>query len=128
LSVPEARESELSAIRKTRIKDGKATINVSKNAFLKDGTDAAKVRVVDGNKLPLDPKIIGNGSIGNVMLMLSPYEIKHPKTGKVTKSGTSSMLTAIQVTKLVKYEPKPKVDFDAVDTSEMHEDQDDSQF
>jgi len=131
VSVPEARESELSEIRKTRIKDGKASINLSKNAFLKSGDDAAKVRVVDSNKINLDPKIIGNGSIGNVMIMQSPYEIKHPKTGKVTKSGISSMLVAVQVTKLVKYEPKPKVDFDSVDTSDVaneYEEQDDSQF
>jgi len=128
VSVPEARNSELEAIRKTRIKDGKSTINLSKNAFLKSGDEAAKVRVVDSNKLALDPKIIGNGSMGNVMIMQTPYEIKHPKTGKVTKSGISSMLVAVQVTKLVKYEPKPKVDFDSVDTSDMHEDQDDSQF
>jgi len=128
VSVPEDRNNELEAIRKTRIKDGKSIINLSKNAFLKSGDEAAKVRVVDSNKLPLDPKMIGNGSIGNVMIMQSPYEIKNPKTGKVTKSGISSMLVAVQVTKLIKYLPKPKVDFDSVDTSEMHEEQDDSQF
>jgi len=74
-SVPEARNAELEAIRKTRIKDGKSIINLSKNAFLKSGDEAAKVRVVDSNKLPLDPKIIGNGSIGNVMIMQSPYKL-----------------------------------------------------
>jgi len=128
VSVPESREAELSDIRKTRVKDGKATINLSKNAFLKDGQDAAKVRVVDSNKLPLDPKIIGNGSLGNVMIMQSPYEIKHPKTGKVTKSGISSMLVAVQVTKLIKYEPKPRIDFDSADTSDNTTEQNDSQF
>jgi hypothetical protein len=62
------------------------------------------------------------------MIMQSPYEIKHPKTGKVTKSGISSMLVAVQVTKLLKYEPKPKVDFDSADTSDVHTDHEDSQF
>jgi hypothetical protein len=121
VSVPEARQDELEAIRKVRTKDGKATINLSKNAFLKDGEPAAKVRVVDANKEPLDPKIIGNGSIGNVMLMQRPYEIKHPKTGKVTKSGITSMLLAVQVTKLVKYTPTAtnRVDFDSVDDTDV---------
>jgi len=114
VAVPPAREKELAAIRKTRPmgKDGMVGINLSKNAFKKDGSEAQKVRCVDANKMPLDPKIVGNGSVGNVLIMQSPYEIKHPKTGKVTKSGTSTMLIAIQVTKLIKYEPKSSMDFD----------------
>jgi len=124
VAVPEARQDELEAIRKVRIKDGKATINLSKNAFLKDGEPAAKVRVVDANKQPIDPRTIGNGSIGNVMLLQRPYEIKHPKTGKVTKSGITSMLVAVQVTKLIKYTPTAKVDFDSVDETDVQESSD----
>jgi hypothetical protein len=118
--VPKSRAAELEAFGKIReVKDkdsrdtGRVSINFKKKAEKKDGTDAAPVRVVDMSKQPLDPKTIGNGSIGNVMLFTKPYEIKTPK-GVVTKSGTSVMLTAVQVSNLVKYEPKNSnfVDFD----------------
>jgi hypothetical protein len=92
---------------------GTVAINLKKKAQKKDGSAAAPVRVVDSSKQPIDPKIIGNGSVGNVMLMLKDYEIKAPN-GKVTKSGTTVTLTAVQVTELVKYEPKNSnfIDFD----------------
>jgi hypothetical protein len=100
-----------------KVKDGfdKGTVavNLKKKAEKKDGTPAAPVRVVNSAKEAIDPKTIGNGSVGNVMLMLKDYEIKAPN-GKVTKSGTAVTLTAVQVTELVKYEPKNSnfVDFD----------------
>ena len=120
IQAPKAREEELSRFGKTKAvvgKDGKATgkvsINLKKKAIKADGTDAVKVGVVDANKQPMDSKTIGNGTKGNVMVMTKPYEIKAPN-GKVTKSGTSVMLTKIQVIELVKYEPKNDnfVDFD----------------
>jgi len=114
IQVPKKRENELSAFGKTKeTTDGKIGINLKKKALKRDGTEAAKVKVVDNNKQPMDPKLIGNGSFGNVMVYQSPYEIKAPN-GKVTKSGISSMLVAVQVTELVKYEPKSTsfVDFD----------------
>jgi len=70
--------------------------------------------------------LIGNGSIGNVMVYCSPYEIKLPN-GKISKSGISTMLVAVQVTDLVRYERKSEnfVDFDvegaSVDTDESEE-------
>lgn len=109
------REKELSMFGK--VKDGfdKGTVAVSlkKKALKKDGSPAAPVRVVDNMKQPLDPKVIGNGSTGNVMLMLKDYQIKAPN-GKVTKEGTTTALIAVQVTNLVKYESKSSnfVDFD----------------
>jgi hypothetical protein len=120
IQVPKARAAELEAYGKTKpVKDrdgkdtGKVSINLKKKAQKKDGTDATKVRVVDMSKQPLDPKTIGNGSFGNVMVFLKDYQIKTPK-GVVTKEGTSVMLTAVQVSNLVKYEPKNSnfVDFD----------------
>jgi len=120
VQVPKARAAELEAYGKVKeVKDkndkptGKVSINFKKKAQKKDGTDATKVRVVDTSKQPLDPKLIGNGSTGNVMLFLKDYQIKTPK-GVVTKEGTSVMLTAVQVTNLVKYEAKNSnfVDFD----------------
>ena len=114
------REKELAAFGKTKegFNKGTVAINLKKKALKKDGTPAAAVRVVDAAKQPVDPKTIGNGSVGNVMLMLKDYEIKAPN-GKVTKSGTTVTLTAVQVTNLVKYEPKSSnfVDFDEEDQS-----------
>lgn len=122
VQVPKKREKELSVYGKTKAgENGMVAINFKKKAFKADGTPAAKVNVVDSKKEPMDSKSIGNGSTGNVKLMLRPYEIKGP-TGKVTKSGTSVALSAVQVTKLVKYEPKSDnfVDFD-VEGSDVNE-------
>jgi len=115
--VPAKRKAELEVYGKVKEQeDGTVSINFRKKSEKADGTPAAKVRCVDGDKEPMDPKIIGNGSVGNIMLMLKDYEIKHPKTGKVTKSGTSAMLTAVQVTKLKEYERKDSGDFVDFDT------------
>jgi hypothetical protein len=136
LAVPKKRAAELEVFGKVKaVKDkdgkdtGKVSINLKKKAEKKDGTPAAPVRVVDSNKQPLDPKSIGNGSTGNVMVFLKDYQIKTPK-GVVTKEGTSVMLTAVQVTDLVKYEPKSGnfVDFDDEDGDSTPSTHDDSDF
>ena len=54
------------------------------------------VVVVSGTLSPIDPNTVGNGSIGNVRLHVYDYEVRNK--GKVTKSGTTSMLMGIQVT------------------------------
>lgn len=128
---PSKRDEEMSAYGKVKpVNDekNKSFINLVKKAELASGEPAKPVRVVDASKEPLDPKIIGNGSAGNVMLMLRDYEIKHPKTGKVTKSGTTSMLIAVQVTKLVKYEPKSGLDFDNEGDDNSPDNADDAPF
>ena len=115
IQAPKKREAELAQYGK--VKDGfdKNTVAISlkKKALKADGTDAAKVIVVDSSKQPMDSKLIGNGSTGNVMVFQRPYEIKAPN-GKVTKSGITTMLNKVQVTTLVKYERKSTdfVDFD----------------
>jgi hypothetical protein len=115
IQAPKKREKELAQFGKVKEGFDAGTIKVAlkKKAFKADGTEAAKVRVVDANKQPLDSKLIGNGSVGNVMVMQRPYEIKLPN-GKVSKSGITTTLTAVQVTNLVKYERKSDnfVDFD----------------
>jgi len=111
VQVPKKREKEISAYGKVKAQEGgMVSINLRKKAEKADGTPAAKVRVVDASKEPLDPKLIGNGSKGNVILMLKDYQIKGPR-GNVTKEGTSVMLTAVQVTELVEYERKNSGDF-----------------
>lgn len=122
IQVPKKRESEIASFGKVKEGFDKGTVAVAlkKKALKADGTEAAKVGVVDANKQPFDSKLIGNGSTGNIIVFQRPYEIKAPN-GKVTKSGTSTMLTKVQVTNLVKYERKSDnfVDFDTEsDTSE----------
>lgn len=104
--VPKARREELEVYGKVKDQDdGTVSYNFQKKAFKADGSPAARVRVVDAAKEELtDRNSIGNGSKGNIILMLKDYEIKNPKTGKVTKSGTSNMLTAVQITDLKIYE------------------------
>jgi len=117
--VPKKRKAELEEFGKVKEQDdGTVSFNFRKKSTKADGSPAVKVRVVDGAKEALDPKTIGNGSVGNIMLMLKDYEIKHPKTGKVTKSGTSSMLSAVQVTELKEYERKESGDFVDFDMEE----------
>jgi hypothetical protein len=130
-SVPVARAADLEQFRKVRpVKgdEGMVCINLSKNAVLRSGEDGKKVRVVDAFKKEMDSKIIGNGSIGNVMVLQDDYEILHPKTKAVIKSGTSSMLVAIQVTTLKEFVRKDSIDFDmesgnSADASGADEDQ-----
>ena len=115
--VPKKRAKELEVYGKVKEQpNGKVSINFRKKSEKADGTPAQKVRCVDANKENLDPTTIGNGSKGNVLLMLKDYEIKNPKTGKVTKSGTSATLIAIQVSDLIVYEKSNEnfVDFDEV--------------
>jgi len=78
-------------------------VNLRKKAVKVDGTPAKTVRVVDAQKNEFDGSSIGNGSKGHVIVMRKPYEIKNAKTGKVTKTGISTALSAIQVTHLVEY-------------------------
>jgi hypothetical protein len=66
-----------------------------------NGEKAGPVEVKDGKLRDLNPDTIGNGSIGNVRLFQYPY-----KKG----DGTASVLMGIQVTKLIKYEPKERDD------------------
>ena len=59
--------------------------------------------------------------------MQRPYEIKAPN-GKVTKSGISTVLSAVQITDLIKYEPKGGMDFDAIDGGDDESTNDNSDF
>ncbi len=123
--IPVARRAEFEQFGKVKgVADGKKKFverGFQKKAFKADGEPAKPVEVVDIYKNPVDPKTIGNGSKGNLKLMLRDYEIKNPKTGKVTKSGTTAMLVAVQITDLVKFEPKDNgnfADFDYEDAPE----------
>lgn len=103
--VPKKRRAEFEEFGKVKEQDdGTVSFNFKKKAVKSDGTPAAKVSVVDEDGDEVNPMSIGNGTKANIRLLLNDYEIKNPKTGKVTKSGTSAMITAVQVTDLVVYE------------------------
>ena len=104
---PKKRIKEMEQYGKVKETDTAGTyqLNLKKKAVLKSGEDAKRVMVVDKKGAPVDPRTLGNGSTGNVRVMLKDYQIKGPK-GNVTKEGTQVMLIAVQVTDLKKYEPK----------------------
>lgn len=112
---PKKRVSEMEAYgtpKEVKGEKGVYSLNLKKKALLADGTSAKPIEVVGTKKdQVIDPRTLGNGSRGNVKVMLKDYQIKGPN-GKVTKEGTSVMLTKVQVTDLVKYEPKSGNDFD----------------
>ena len=88
--------------------DGRISVNLKKKAKKADGTPAEPVRLVNAAKEPIENRSsVGNGSMGNVMVFLRPYEM-------MGRSGTSVMLVAVQVTKLVEYKATG-VDFDALE-------------
>ena len=88
--------------------DGKFVANLKRKAVKADGSAMDPVRVVDANKAPItDRRSIGNGSIGNVIVWQAPFEY-------AGRSGISSSLTAVQITKLEEYKSTGGVDFDVV--------------
>ena len=97
-------------------RDGKFTVSLKRNAKKRDGSDNGKVRVVDGNKMPMEnTRSIGNGSKGNVIVWQFPYEA-------MGRKGVSGSLTALQVTELVEYNGGAGgVDFDVVDSAPSSE-------
>ena len=93
-------------------KDGQFVANLKRKAFKKDGSDNGKVRAVDADLKPIEnTRSIGNGSVGNVIVWQYPYK-------NAMRSGVGNSLTAIQVTKLEKYEATGGVDFTAVASEE----------
>ena len=99
------RRAELEQFGKVKEQDdGTVSLNLRKNAVKADGSAARPISVVDEAGDEVAPMSLGNGSTGNVMVMARDYEIKNPKTGKVTKSGTSLMLNKVQVIDHVVYE------------------------
>ena len=99
-----------------------ATIRVISQLKPIKGADLIEVAVIDGWEVVIKK---GEFNIGDLCVYfgidswipteLAPFLSK----GKVTKSGTTVTLTAVQVTDLVKYVPKNSnfVDFDEVEGS-----------
>jgi len=81
----------------------------------KDGTDNTPVEVVDGECNPLDPSVIGNGSIANIRI----WQYEYPDKTKPGQMKKASILSAIQVTTLVEstYVPKEREEFTPTKTN-----------
>jgi hypothetical protein len=90
--------------------DNGATVyicNVKKLAKSAAGKELSPPRVVDGKLQPVDPNIIGNGSIGNIQLSPLEWSVGN-------KSGIVFDLMAVQVVKLIEYVGS-NLSFDIVD-------------
>jgi hypothetical protein len=84
-------------------------VNLKKKSKKADGTPVAPVKLIDGKHQDVDPNSIGNGSIANIRLF--QYEYDSAGTKK-----TASILMAVQLVKHLVYVPKPREDFDEVET------------
>jgi hypothetical protein len=76
-------------------------VNLRRRKFKADGSESPYVELMDGQRNPVDPHSIGNGSIANVKVF--QYD-------KKDKSGVVTMLTGVQITKHIVYIPKPRDD------------------
>ena len=105
-------------------------VNLQKKCIKKNGEPAELVKVVNGKLEDIDPRTVGNGSIGNVRV----YQYD-----STTKEGEKvSILMAIQITKHVMYEPRgdsESFDFEETETvaapkkkEESFEEDDDAPF
>lgn len=101
-------------------KDGKYTVSLKRKAKRQNGDDNGAPRVVNKDKSPYDfskQGLIGNGSIGNVIVYQYPYEV-------MGRSGIGASLTAVQIVE--HKELSNSVDFDIVGGAEPEFGDDDS--
>jgi len=111
---PKERIQEMSAYGKVReVEDGNFAINITRKAKNAKG-QKTPVRIVDTNKAPIKD-LIGNESEGNIIV----YQYDWNVSGR---SGTKTILIAIQVTNLIKYVPQTEVDFDILEPTTNTED------
>ena len=112
LRFPKERIEEMSAYGKVRqVEDGDYAINLTRNAVNAAGKKQT-VRVVDTNKEPIKD-LIGNGSEGNAIVYSYPWT-------RGGNSGVKTIILAIQVTNLIKYEPSD-IDFDIIEAPKATE-------
>jgi len=87
-------------------------VNLKSKAFTNAGKPRKPVTVVDGELMPLDPTIIGNGSVGNVQLDSYEYTMNGNK-------GIGFSIKAIQVTKLIEFKSTGGLDFENEGVTEI---------
>lgn len=86
---------------------GKFTASLKRKEIGRDGSANDPVRVVDASNQPTSKTNIGNGSTGNVIVFLAPYDF-------AGRQGVTAVLNAVQITNLVEFTPQGSVDFDAI--------------
>lgn len=97
-------------------------IRLRKKKFNAKGKKVEPVGVQRGDTLEaLDPSIIGNGSVADVRVY--KYDYSFSKGGSLIE-GTASVLMGLLITKLVKYEPKERQDFEKKSFTIVDEDGD----
>jgi len=102
-AIREDREDEESAILYWQMK-------LKRKQFKANGEYADVPEVKRGDTLEdLDPTIIGNGSIADIRIYQYPYSFT--QNGKLIE-GDASVLMGIKLSKLIKYEAKPREEFD----------------
>jgi len=103
---PKKRVKEMTAFGKIKEQpDGQFSINITRKAKNAKG-EATPVRVVDSVKRPLEG-LIGNGSKGNIIV----YQYDWNVSGR---TGTKTILVAVQVTDYIAYIEESAVDFDVL--------------
>jgi len=87
-------------------------VNLKRKAFTNKGEPRQPVVVVDGELMPLDGSILGNGSVGNVQIDTYGYTMNG-------QDGIGFSLKAVQVTKLVEYKGSNGLSFEAEGATEI---------
>ncbi len=98
-------------------------VNLRKKSIKEDGEKASPVDVVDMQLNQVDPRSIGNGSVGNVRI----FQYEYPREGG--GKGTASVLMGVQLIKHIIYVPRPRDDdFQAEGETEVFEPEHDIDF
>jgi len=87
-------------------------VNLKRKAFTKNGDPREPVKVVDGQLMPIDGGVVGNGSVGNVQIDTYKYTMNG-------KDGIGFSIKAVQVTKLVEYKGGNGLDFEVEGETEV---------
>jgi len=87
-------------------------VNLKRKAFTKNGDPRDPVKVVDGQLMPVDGAILGNGSEGHVQIDTYSYTMNGV-------DGIGFSIKAIQVTKLVEYKGGNTLDFEIEGETEV---------
>ncbi len=82
-------------------------MSLRKNSIKKDGTPAEPPECVNGDKEPIDPNTVGNGSICNIRVY--QYDYMKGKPGEAQIPAVGNILMGIQVLKHLVYTPAPRI-------------------
>ena len=102
-------------VKTDKADSSKYTVSLKRKAYKADGSSNGPVKVVGKDTQPIaDPSVIGNGSVGNVIVYQYPYST-------AGREGIASSLTAVQIVTLNEY--TPAVDFEPIVEPQQSKDQ-----